>query len=59
MWKNIEITVSFIIFLFALIFAIYSFYEGSMTRGIIMLILAIINACYTIKEFKEKREDNY
>lgn len=59
MWKNIEITVSLIIFLGALVFAIYSFYDHSISMGIGALIVAIVNAYYMIKEIKEKREDYY
>lgn len=59
MWKNIEITVSLIIFIGALIFAIYSFYNNSMTMGFVALIVSVINVYYMSKELQDKREDNY
>lgn len=57
MWKNIEITVSLIIFLGALIFAIYSFYDNSITVGVGALLAALVNAYYMINGIKEKIED--
>lgn len=59
MWKNIEITVSLIIFLGALIFAIFSFYDNSTIIGVGALMVALVNAYYMIKEIKDKKEVNY
>lgn len=59
MWNNIEIIVSFIIFVGALIFAIYSFYNNSITVGVGALIAATVNIYYMIKALRAKREDNY
>ena len=39
MWNNIEIIVSFVIFIGALIFAVYSFYNNSITVGVGALIV--------------------
>lgn len=59
MWNNIEIVVSFIIFVGALIFAVYSFYNNSITVGVGALIAATVNIYYMIKALRAKREDNY
>lgn len=59
MWKNIEISVSFIIFLVAFIFARYSFYNNSIALGVGAFICSLVNLYYMIKELKEKREGNY
>ncbi|MDK7752979.1 MULTISPECIES: hypothetical protein [Staphylococcus] len=59
MWNNIEIIVSFIIFVGALIFAVYSFYNNSITVGVGALIAATVNIYYMIKALRAKREDNY
>lgn len=59
MWNNIEIIVSFVIFIGALIFAVYSFYNNSITVGVGALIAATVNIYYMIKALRAKREDNY
>lgn len=59
MWNNIEIVVSFIIFVGALIFAVYSFYNNSITVGVGALIVTTVNIYYMIKALRAKREDNY
>ncbi|AVL76932.1 MULTISPECIES: hypothetical protein [Staphylococcus] len=59
MWNNIEIIVSFIIFVGALIFAVYSFYNNSITVGVGALIVTTVNIYYMIKALRAKREDNY
>lgn len=59
MWNNIEIIVSFIIFVGALIFAVYSFYNNSITVGVGALIVTAVNIYYMIKALRAKREDNY
>ncbi|PHK49043.1 hypothetical protein [Staphylococcus edaphicus] len=59
MWKNIEISVSLIILIGALIFAIYSFYANSIAMGVGALIVALVNCYYMIKEWKEKRDEDY
>ncbi|MDU0462129.1 hypothetical protein ACQE30_07755 [Staphylococcus cohnii] len=59
MWNNIEIIVSFVIFVGALIFAVYSFYNNSITVGVGALIAATVNIYYMIKALRAKREDNY
>ena len=55
MWNNIEIIVSFIIFVGALIFAVYSFYNNSITVGVGALIAATVNIYYMIKALRAKR----
>ncbi|MCI2940564.1 hypothetical protein [Staphylococcus cohnii] len=62
MWNNIEIVVSFIIFVGALIFAVYSFYNYSITAGIGALIVTTVNIYYIVQALRDKRkerEDNY
>lgn len=59
MWNNIEIIFSFIIFVGALIFAVYSFYNNSITVGVGALIVTTVNIYYMIKALRAKREDNY
>ncbi|WP_210132853.1 hypothetical protein [Staphylococcus sp. GDH8C126P] len=59
MWNNIEIIVSFVIFIGALIFAVYSFYNNSITVGVGALIVTTVNINYMIKALRAKREDNY
>ncbi|WP_192946380.1 MULTISPECIES: hypothetical protein [unclassified Staphylococcus] len=59
MWNNIEIIVSFVIFVGALIFAVYSFYNNSITVGVGALIVTTVNIYYMIKALRAKREDNY
>lgn len=59
MWNNIEVIVSFIIFVGALIFAVYSFYNNSITVGVGALIVTTVNIYYMIKALRAKREDNY
>lgn len=59
MWNNIEIIVSFVIFVGALIFAVYSFYNNSITVGVGALIAATVNIYYMIKALRAKRKDNY
>lgn len=59
MWKNIEITVSLIIFIAALMFSIYSFYNHAVTMGFGALIVSVVNAYYLVKEVKAKREEDY
>ena len=59
MWNNMEIVVSFIIFVGALIFAVYSFYNNSITVGVGALIVTTVNIYYMIKALRAKREDNY
>ena len=55
MWNNIEIIVSFIIFVGALIFAVYSFYNNSITVGVGALIVTTVNIYYMIKALRAKR----
>ena len=59
MWNNIDIIVSFVIFIGALIFAVYSFYNNSITVGVGALIVTTVNIYYMIKALRAKREDNY
>ncbi|MBA1352992.1 hypothetical protein ACQ23P_09480 [Staphylococcus cohnii] len=62
MWNNMEIVVSFIIFVGALIFAVYSFYINSITAGIGALIVTTVNIYYMVQALRDKRkerEDNY
>ncbi|WP_210137546.1 hypothetical protein [Staphylococcus sp. GDH8C109P] len=62
MWNNIEIVVSFIIFVGALIFAVYSFYNNSITVGIGALIVTTVSIYYIVQALRYKRkerEDNY
>ena len=62
MWNNMEIVVSFIIFVCALIFAVYSFYNNSITVGIGALIVTTVNIYYMVQALRDKRkerEDNY
>lgn len=62
MWNNMEIVVSFIIFVGALIFAVYSFYNNSITVGIGALIMTTVNIYYivqTLRDKRKEREDNY
>ncbi|MCE5033616.1 hypothetical protein ACY2C7_11355 [Staphylococcus cohnii] len=62
MWNNMEIVVSFIIFVGALIFAVYSFYINSITAGIGALIVTTGNIYYMVQALRDKRkerEDNY
>ena len=56
MWNNIEIIVSFIIFVGALIFAVYSFYNNSITVGVGALIAATVNIYYMIKALRAKEK---
>ncbi|GEP86207.1 hypothetical protein [Staphylococcus cohnii] len=56
MWNNIEIVVSFIIFVGALIFAVYSFYNNSITAGIGALIVTTVNIYYIVQALRDKRK---
>ena len=56
MWNNIEIVVSFIIFVGALIFAVYSFYNNSITVGIGALIMTTVNIYYIVQALRDKRK---
>ncbi|MFH4930657.1 hypothetical protein [Staphylococcus cohnii] len=56
MWNNMEIVVSFIIFVGALIFAVYSFYNNSITVGIGALIMTTVNIYYIVQALRDKRK---
>lgn len=56
MWDNIEIVVSFIIFVGALIFAVYLFYNNSITAGIGALIVTTVNIYYMVQALRDKRK---
>ena len=62
MWNNIEIIVSFVIFIGALIFAVYSFDNNSITAGIGAVIVTTVNIYYIVQALRDKRKerkDNY
>ena len=57
MGKNLEIIACLIFFILSFGFSIWNFYISSYATAIAMLIIAIVNIGYLVKEIREKRSD--